>query len=80
MYRQFIKKGFVLGGSSVREEKREGKMMEEIRIGVLAIQGAVEEHINCMKRLGCVVKEVTYLFNVRKEKLLKDGRFVKLLM
>ena len=27
-------------------------------IGVLAIQGAVEEHMNCVKKLGCIGKEI----------------------
>ena len=28
-------------------------------IGVLAIQGAVEEHVLCMKKLGCNTREVS---------------------
>ncbi len=36
--------------------------MQDIRVGVLAIQGAVEEHVNSMRKLGCIVKEVKELF------------------
>eukprot|EP01040_Poterioochromonas_malhamensis_P011562 gene11562-12611_t len=32
--------------------------MQDIRVGVLAIQGAVEEHVNSMRKLGCIVKEI----------------------
>ena len=28
-------------------------------IGILAIQGAVEEHVVCMKKLGCNTREVS---------------------
>jgi hypothetical protein len=34
----------------------------EVTIGVLALQGAFIEHVNCMKRLGCKVKEVSKRF------------------
>lgn len=36
--------------------------MKDIRVGVLAIQGAVEEHVNSMRKLGCIVKEVRESF------------------
>jgi glutamine amidotransferase PdxT len=35
----------------------------EVTIGVLALQGAFIEHVNCMKRLGCKVKEVSKRFH-----------------
>jgi hypothetical protein len=34
------------------------KMVESPVIGVVALQGAVEEHASCMLILGCKVKEV----------------------
>ncbi len=33
-------------------------MSESPVIGVVALQGAVEEHASCMLNLGCKVKEV----------------------
>lgn len=35
-------------------------MEEPLVIGVLALQGAVEEHMNCITAVGCVAKEVRW--------------------
>jgi hypothetical protein len=36
----------------------------DLTIGVLAIQGAVEEHISCLKKLGVCVRTVSLHFHL----------------
>lgn len=35
--------------------------MTSVKIGVLALQGAVEEHMVMVQRLGCEAKEVRFV-------------------
>jgi hypothetical protein len=48
-------------GKTPKKKKKGNKKMSSlanVTIGVMAIQGAVEEHVNAIKRLGCKAKEV----------------------
>lgn len=44
--------------STVITETMEAKKNENYTVGVLALQGAFEEHQSCMEKLGCTTKQI----------------------